>query len=301
MAAKIRRLTAGIDRLQRRYAFTAVVVGVTKRYGEDRAGNLIALITFYGFLSVFPLLLLLLTLVGLFFSGSTLQHDIVHSALSQFPVIGDQLGANVHAISRSNPLAIVASILGLTWGSLGVTSSMQHATHRIWRLPLEAAPGLLPRTLKGIQLLGALLLIVVLSSVAAGASTIGTQYFGGGSVIPRALALIAALVVNLVGYFLVLWILSPRTTALRSLVPGIVLGAFGWTLLQALSGYLLGHKFHHASQIYGVFAIVLGLIFWINLGAQLFMYSSELNLVLLRHEWPRYVFGEPDEAVSATT
>jgi YihY family inner membrane protein len=293
LLSHLRRFTSALDRLQRRHKLTGILFGVTKRYGDDRGGQLAALTTFYGFLSVFPLLLLLLTVVGIFLNGSSLQKDIIDSALGQFPIIGNELGANIHAVAHGNPGAVIASVLGLTWGSLGVTSSLQNATHRLWRLPQEAAPGLWPRTWKGLQLLTALLLIVVLSSIAAGMSTVGAQFFGGNSVVTRGVVLASALVVNLVGYFAVLWLLSPKSTTVRTLVPGVILGAVGWTTIQAFSGYLIGHQLHHASQIYGFFAVVLGLIFWINLGAQLFLYSTELNIVLVRHEWPRYVFGEP--------
>ncbi len=265
---------------------------MVKRYGEDRGGQLSALVTFYGFLSVFPLLLLLVTFAGLFLHGSKLENTIVNSALAQFPVIGTQLRENIHAVAKGNIAAVIVSILGLIYGSLGVTSSLQNATHQVWRLPREAARGFWPRMFKGFQLLGALGFIVILSTVAAAMSTIGQQFFGGGGVLPRVLILLAALVANFAGYLLVLWLLAPDGTALRMLLPGTAFGAVGWTVLQALSGYLLGHQFHHASQIYGFFAVVLGLVFWINLGAQLFLYSTELNLVLAHRQWPRYLFSE---------
>jgi YihY family inner membrane protein len=292
-----RRASGAFDRFQRRHRVTAVFFAMTKRYGEDRGGQLAALVTFYGFLSVFPLLLLLLTFAGLFLHGSHLENTIVNSALAQFPVIGVKLRSNLHALAKGNIAAAIVSTLGLIWGSLGVTSSLQNATHHIWRLPANAARGLWPRTLKGLQLLGALGFIVVLSSIAAAMSTVGQQFFGGGGIFYRLLILLAALTANFAGYLLVLWLLSPDGTTVRTLLPGTAFGAVGWTILQALSGYLLGHQLHHASQIYGFFAVVLGLVFWINLGAQLFLYSSELNLVLANRQWPRYLFSEepPEE------
>ena len=64
-------------------------------------------------------------------------------------------------------------------------------------------------------------------------------------------------------------------------------------MLQVLGGWLIGHRLQHASQLYGLFAVVFGLIFWINLGAQLFLYATELNLVLARREWPRSIRSDP--------
>jgi YihY family inner membrane protein len=302
MGALVRRITDAFDRFQRSHRVTAVLFAVVKRYGEDRGGQLAALVTFYGFLSVFPLLLLLVTVAGLLLHGSSLEHTIVNSALSQFPVIGSRLRENIHAVSKGNIAAVVVSLLGLLYGSLGVTSSLQNATHQIWRLPRELAKGFWPRMFKGFQLLGALGFIVVLSSVGAAMSTVGQQYFGGGGLLPRILILLLALSANFAGYLLVMWLLSPDDAKIRMLIPGTIFGAIGWTVLQALSGYLIGHQFHHASQIYGFFAVVLGLVFWINLGAQLFLYSTELNLVLANRQWPRYLFSEgPDTSERSAT
>ncbi len=301
MSALIRRITEALDRFQRRHTVSGVFFGVLKRYSEDRGGQLAALTTFYGFLSVFPLLLLLLTFAGLFLHGTKLESDIVNSALAQFPIIGGKLKENIHAITHGNIFATVASALGLLWGSLGVSSSLQHATHRMWRLGEGTERGLWPRTWKGLQLIAALGFIVVLSSIAASMSTVGAQYFGGSSVVPRLLILLAAFLANCSGYLLVLHLLSPSGTPWRTLLPGMALGAIVWTTLQALSGFLLGHELHHASQIYGFFAVVIGLVFWINLGAQLFLYATEFNLVLARHEWPRYFFSPPPESERSAT
>jgi len=296
-----RELTGSIDRFQRRFRFTSVIFAVAKRYGEDRGGQLGALMTFYGFLSVFPLILLLLTFVGLFLPGTQLEKDIVNSALAQFPVIGDQLAANIHAIARGNSFAVIVSTLGLLWGAFGITSSMQFATHRIWREPPEAERGLWPRTLKGLEILGVLSLIIVMSTLAATLSTVGAQYFGGHHGILRLGAFASALIINFVGYVLALWMLAPKEATVKVIMPGAILGAVGWTVIQAFGGYLIGHRLHHASQIYGFFAVVFGLIFWISLGVQLFLYSSELNVVLHRREWPRYLFGEPDASATSSS
>ena len=298
MLSFYRRLLAALDRGQRRFRPTAIAFGVIKRYSDDRGGQLTALVTFYGFLSVFPLLLLLLTLASLLLHGTKLEGDLINSALSQFPIIGGKLRSNIHSLASGNLTAAIISVLGVAWGSFGVTSSLQNASNRLWPVPLHEDLAWWPRTLKGVQILLSLLAIVVLSSVAAGMSSIGTQYFGGHSIIPRVLIFVAAIAVNFGGYLLVMWLLAPQRTRLRTLIPGTTLGAVGWTLLQALSGYLLGHRLHHASQIYGFFAVVLGLVFWLNLGAQLFLYSTELNLVIARREWPRYFFSSDPESLT---
>jgi YihY family inner membrane protein len=274
-------------------------VAVVKRYSDDRGGQLGALMTFYGFLSVFPLILLLVTVAGFLVPDSVLKKALVDSALSQFPIIGDQIAANIHAVAKGNTFAVVASTMGLLWGCFGITSSMQFASSRIWGLERHEEPKFLRRMLTGVELLLVLALIIVLSSVAATLSTIGARYFGNHSALSRVLVLLIAAVSNLVGYALALWMLAPESYSMRQLVPGAVSGAIAWTAVQALSGYLIGHRLAHTSQIYGFFAVVLGLIFWISLGVQIFLLSSELNVVLLRRQWPRYLFSDASATSSS--
>jgi YihY family inner membrane protein len=296
MIGLVQRLVAWIDGRQRAFAPTAFLVGVVKKYGDDRAGTLSALMTFYGLLAVFPLLLLFVTVVGLFLGNSHLETTLVNSALAQFPVIGSELKSNIHALTRANPLAFVVSALGLLWGCFGITNALQQASATIWGVPRNREAGLPLRLLRGLELLGVMALSVVLSTVLAGASTIGASHFGGSHVALRVGTLVLATGLNIAAYLLAFRILAPKDIAARRLLPGTLLGGIGWTALQAFAGYLIGHQLHRTSQLYGFFAYVLGLIFWLNLGSQLLLYSSELNVVAARHLWPRSLLEPPPGA-----
>jgi YihY family inner membrane protein len=281
------RTLSRLDALQQQSPPSAVVVAVVKRYADDRASRQAALITFYGFLSIFPLFLLLVTLSAVLIGGSTLHRQLLHSVLAQFPVIGDQLEKNINAIVAGNTVALVASLVGVIWGCFGITNSLQSASAAVWRRPRTEDPTLWGRLGKGLTLLGVLGAVTVLSSVVAGLAANGVERVGADGNVGRAIAFALVLVVNASGYLAALKLLAPPGTPWRSLVPGMALGATGWSVLQVIGGLLVGHRLHRATQLYGVFAIVLGLIFWINLGAQLFLYSTELNLVLAKGEWPR--------------
>ncbi len=295
----LQRLLDWIDARERSLAPSAFVVGVIKKYGDDRAGSLAALVTFYGFLAVFPLLLLFITVVGIVVGpSSNAERHIVDSALSQFPVIGDQLRSNIRTLSRGEPFPVVISALGLLWGSFGVTNALQQASAQVWGVPRHREPNMAGRVLKGLELLGVVAVAVLFSSALAGASTIGAHYFGNHVPLLRAGVFVAALAVNMAAYLAALAILSPPDVHLRQLLPGTVLGGAGWTVLQALGGYLIGHELQRTSQIYGFFAIVLGLVLWLNLGAQLFLYAAEVNVVHVRRLWPRDLFG-PDDGPAA--
>jgi YihY family inner membrane protein len=281
------RALSKVDDLQQATRPSSLVVAVLKRYSEDRASRQAALITFYGFLSVFPLLLLLVTAVALLVSEPTLKHHLVDSVLAQFPVIGPSLENSIEAISIGNNFAVTASILGLLWGCFGITNSLQAASAALWRRPRTEDPSLWGRLGKGLALLGVLGSVAVVSSVGAGLAANSVERVGLGGNVGRTVAYGAVLVVNAAGYLGAFKLLSPPGTSWRALWPGTVLGAVGWTALQVLAGWLIGHRLQHANQFYGSIAVVLGLIFWINLGAQLFLYSTELNLVISRREWPR--------------
>jgi YihY family inner membrane protein len=276
-----------LDALQQATGPSALVVAVIKRYSEDRASRLAALVTFYGFLSVFPLLLLLVTFVTILFSESTLQKDIVHSVLSQFPVVGTDLEKNIKAITVGNNLAVSAAVVGLIWGCFGITNSLQSASAAVWRRPRSEDPSLWARLGKGLALLGVLAAVAIVSSVVAGVAANGVERVGVGGNVGRGIAFAVVLVTNAGGYLVALKLLAPPVTRWRTLWPGTVLGATGWSVLQVVAGLLIGHRLARASQFYGTFAVILGLIFWINLGAQLFLYATELNLVVAGREWPR--------------
>ena len=291
-----RKFFRRLDEGQRRRAVTAVPVAVLKKYGDDRGGSLAALVTFYGFLAVFPLLLLFVTVAGIVLRNNPeAEQRVIHSALAEFPVIGDKLASNISALHRATPLAFVVSFIGLLWGSLGVTYTLQQASATMWEIPRPKEAGLGLRILRGLFLLGTIAAAVVGSAVLAGLSTVGDVHHG--SAVYWVMTLVGAAAVNLGAYLVALHILAPGGTGWPTLLPGTIIGGIGWTLLEAVGGLLVGHALRHATELYGFFATVLGLVFWLSLGSQLFIYAGETNVVLARHLWPRHLDDPPPRVV----
>jgi YihY family inner membrane protein len=273
---------------------------VFKKFGDDRGGSLVALITFYGFLSLFPLLLLLVTVVGIAVGPhSAIEQRIVNSALSEFPVVGTELGKSIHALHRASALAFVVSALGLLWGSLGVANHIQQASAVMWDVPRRQEPHLLRRAVRGLRLLGTIAVAVLGSAVLAGFSTIGGGKHSAYPAASWAYTLAGAGAVNLVAYLLALHILAPPGTKWRTLLPGTLVGGLVWTGLETLGGVLISHTLRHTTELYGFFAIVLGLVFWLSLGARVFVYASETNVVVAHHLWPRHLDDPPPEGSAA--
>jgi YihY family inner membrane protein len=285
----IERVTRKADAAQQRVRPLAFTVGVFKKFGDDRGGSLAALLTFYGFLSLFPLLLLLVTILG-FFNGS--EHSFVqrveNSAFSQFPVVGSKLSTNIHGLQGRSIFGLIVGILFVLWGSQGALQTAQFAQAEIWNIPGVNRPSFwarLGRTGLMMLVLGVFLLA---STVLAGLVTIG--HHGGWAVVG---AVVVSLVVN-IGLFVVAFrLLTPKQIAWSDMVPGAIVGAVGWTVLQYVGGVLVEHSLRNTSKEYGTFALVLGLISFLYLAAQVTLYAAELNVVRVRRLWPRGMVQPP--------
>ena len=286
----IERAARAVDRAQQRFAPAAVVYAVIKKFGDDRAGSLAALVAYYCFLSLFPLLLLLVTVLGIVAgSSSSLTHSVEHSALSQFPVIGQDLGNNIHELHRNSAAGLVIGILALLWGSQGASQAGQYAMAQIWNVPNVVRPNFWARLARTLLLMGLLGVFLALSTgLTVLAGIVGSTHLGW-----RVAAIAASAVLNVVVYCLTFRILTPKQVRTSLLLPGGALGGLAWTILLLLGTELVNHTLRNASPVYGFFAVVLGLVFWIYLVSEVSLYCAEINVVWHRRLWPRALVQPP--------
>src|SRR6266567_179425 len=284
----VERVVRRVDAFQQRHRVTGFAFGVVKKFGDDRAGSLAALIAYYTFLALFPLLLLLVTILGFVAQNNVdFQHRLVHSTLAEFPIIGDQIARNVTSL-RATGLGLAISLVGLAWGSLGFTQAGQHAMAQVWNVPGVDRPGFIPRLGRGASIIGVL-----------GLGAIATTIFSGFSVfnstVPalRGLTMLVSVLLNVMISLAGFRLLTPKIIPWRDLLPGAVLTGVAWSVLQLLGGYLVSQRLQQTSEVYGLFAIVLGLLFWLSLGAQISLYAAELNVVLARKLYPRSIVQPP--------
>jgi YihY family inner membrane protein len=284
----IERVVRRIDAFQQRHRPLAFGFGVVKKFGDDRGGQLAALLAYYGFLALFPLLLLLVTILGYVVGSNASASDaVLHSVLAEFPIIGDQLTQSVHPLHGSMAGVLVGG-LGLVWGSLGAAQVLQHSMAEVWNVPGVSRPNFVTRLLRSALLLTVLGVSVVASTLLAALAT-----FGGLSARSQVVAIASSVLVNAGVFVLGFRIATPRQIATRHLVPGALAGAVAWSVLQAAGGYLVGHQLRHAGELYGFFGSVLGLISWLYLGAQVAVYAAEINVVRARRLWPRSIVQPP--------
>jgi inner membrane protein YhjD len=273
-----------IDRFQQRRPPLAFVVGVIRKFGDDRAGRLAALVAYYAFFSLFPLLLAATTVVA-YVVGDRSAQDLQDSALAQIPVIGSQISNNVNTLSGSG-LALVVGVALALWAGLGCMQAAQDGMSEVWDVPRVNEPSFIAKRLRSLGTLGVMAAALLVGTAATQVVTLlpdlpGLARFGG---------VVASGLVN-IGLFLVVFqVLNPERHPWRQLLPGAVVGGIGYTALQAVGQWYVNRTVKGAADTYGTFAVVIGLLSWLYLLGQLLLFSAEVNVVAARRLWPRALF-----------
>jgi membrane protein len=275
------------DRSQRRHKSLAIPVAVVKKFGDDQGGSLAALVAYYSFFSLFPLLLVFVTVLGYVLEGNpSLQKSVEKSVLDQLPVIGSQI--KVHSLEGSTT-ALVIGLATALWAGLGVTQAAQNAFDQVWAVPRKQRPDFLHSRLRGIALLIVLGTLFIVSTAASGVVTGGLH-----GPLAKIAGIGLALVLNLSLFFFAFRLMTSDEIPTKSLLIGIVVAAAVWEFLQIVGGYYINHVLKTSSNTYGTFALVIALLIWLHLGAQMTLFAAEINVVVARQLWPRSLFGDPD-------
>jgi membrane protein len=279
------RLNA-LDRRQQKSRRISFVAAVVKKFGDDQAGQLAALISYYAFVSIFPLLLVLVTVLGFVLQGDPgEQKKILDGTLGQFPILSDYL--KVHSLRGSN-VALAIGVVGSLLAGMGVTSATQNAFNRIWDVPFKERPNFLFSRLRSLGMLAILGTLSIASTVLAG--FVGAESHGATAVVA---GVILAFLLNIALFLIAFKLLTAAELSWRELLPGVIVAAIFWQLLEHLGGFYLDHELKRTQPLYGVFALVLGLLAWLYLGAQLVIFAAEINVVRVRKLWPRSFFSDP--------
>jgi len=272
-----------MDRFQRRHPAASFPLAVLYKYVEDFGPYLAALIAYYAFVSLFPLLLLLATALGFVLAGDPgLQRQILHSALAQFPVVGDQLGRPKQL--GGGTVGLIVGILGLLYGGLGVAQAAQYAMNTAWRVPRNSRPNPFKARGRSLVLLGTAGLAVIATT---GLSTLGTAEAGSFGTAVQVGVLAASVAINTAVIVFAFRFATTRPLSIRDVAAGAIAAAFGWQLLQSFGIVYVGHVVKNASATNGVFALVLGMLAFLYLTATVVVFCVEINVVRVDRLYPR--------------
>ena len=289
-------ITQRLDQFQRKHRWAGFPLAVVYKYFDDFGAYLAALLTYYGFVSLFPLLLLLSTVLGFVLSGDQrLQHEVLTSALHQFPVIGGDLDQPKRL--GGGPVGLVVGILGSLYGGLGVAQAFQYAANTVWAVPRNSRPN--PFKVRG----RSLLLLATAGSAILGTTILSIVSGGGAGALGaagRSLTLAASVVINIAVCVFAFRFAPARRLSVRDVVPGAIAAAVIWQLLQSFGIIYVRHVVKHASATNAVFAFVLGLLAFLYITATAVLLCAEINVVHVSHLHPRSLLTPFTDNVALT-
>ena len=280
LSALIRRA----DRWQQRHKLPAFVFAVVRKYLDDEASTRAAVLAYYAFLSLFPLLLVLTTVFQIILHNNpTLKNRVIHDAFSYLPAIGQDLQANIHSLSHAGLALFIGVVLAL-FGARGVADMLQHSLDHLWQVPYSHRrhfPQSLLRSLGIIVVCG--LCLAVTPVIFGYTLNFAPSRLVGG---------LSTLVTAVLMFWLLVWVIKFGSSAkqpLRRIWTGVVVAVVSLSVLQSIGGLIMTRELQRLDTLYGTFALVLGIIFWLYLQTQLLLLALEIDSVRAFQLWPRSI------------
>ncbi|HYJ61124.1 MAG TPA: YihY/virulence factor BrkB family protein [Actinomycetota bacterium] len=283
----IERTIRRVDRAQQRRRPLAVAVAVLKKFGDDQGGHLAALLAYYAFLSLFPLLAVASTLLARALPGNPeLREAVLGSALRNLPLVGETLQRDAPSLDGSGVALVVALAVAL-WAGLGAIRAFEHALNTIWNVPYRRRPSFLGNVARAAAVLALLAALVLVGAGLAAAA----QAAGGPAGTLAGWS--ASVLVNVAGLLVAYRVLTGASLPWSAHVWGAVAAGTAWTVLLAAGARYVAWQVSGAGRVYGTFALVIGLLAWLFLSAQVALLGAEINVVRAARLWPRSLVQPP--------
>ena len=257
-----------LNELGERWSWFATVLAVQKRYGELNGNYLASSVTLTSFLSIFPLLLFAIAILGFFSAGSpTLARDIVEE-LGLTGQSATSIEEAIRTAERSRRAASVIGIAGLLWSGLGLVAAFQYAINAAWQVKGRGWRD----KLFGLLWLGGATLLFLTSFATSAVIRVLPPFLAP-------LGILAGLSVNLGLWVWTFKVLGTREVGWKALLPGAVVGALGLEILKAVGGFYVPRAVASASALYGTLGVVFATLAWLLFFGRLVVYAAVVNVV----------------------
>jgi len=277
----VSRITAWADRLQREHGVLGFPYAVVKKYSDDAGGRQAALITYYGFLSIFPLLLLGVAVLSRVLAS---QPDLRRRLIDE--IVPKALRSTVEqslAAMPTSTIPFVVGLIGLLLSGTGVVFSAYQTLNHVAAVRHRCRAGFVARYVRVYVVLA----LLMLGALTAGALTVVVTALPGQPGLQRAAAVAGSALIVFTVLLLGAKLLLARPAPVRALWPGAVLGAAAVTVVLDVGAPLLARLVTKAGPVYGSFATVAGMFALLYLVGQVLVYAAEIAAVRYARLWPR--------------
>lgn len=278
-----------LDDLQRRHPWAGFPIAVVYKFIDDHGVYLAVLITYYGFLALFPMLLLLTSVLGFVLDDEPeLRERILDTAVSQFPVLGPRISDEGFGGSGT---ALVIGVVVTTWAAIRASQATLHMMNMAWAVPRHQRPDPLRSPIYSLPLIAIAGLMLVGTTVGTLLATNAAAYGVELRQVVPYLVLGISFLVGVLVFSLGMWVGTSYPVRWVQVLPGAFVAAVGWMLLQRFGITYANQIVSRAGDTYGVFAFVLGLVGFIFVAAQIIVLAVEVNVVRVKKLWPRALLG----------
>jgi membrane protein len=281
------RLLDQLDHAQQRSKPLSVTLATGKKFSEDQSTGLASMIAFWAFFSVFPLLLVAVTVLGLVLPASD-KNSVLTRLADMFPLLDTK---SISGLTGSWWPLLVGSFTAL-WGGISVIETMQTAFNSVWEVPYYRRPGKLKQVVRSLAVLatigvGLVLTTLVSSFITSSANGVHLGVAGhiGGYVL--------AVVLDVVLVVAAFRILTERDVTVRDVLPGGILAGVAFFALQELSAFIISRHLKSAQSTYGHFATVITILWWFYIQSLITLFGAQLNVVLKDRLYPRSLVNGP--------
>jgi YihY family inner membrane protein len=290
---RVRERLERLDRFQQQHEKLGIAAATVKKFTDDRSTNLASMIAFWAIFSIFPLFLVLVTILGYVLSEQT-RTDVLEHVSSYFPLLDP---TTVEGLAGSWWPILLGGLTAF-WSGSAVVRTTQVAFNSVWGIPPRERPGFLEKTLRSLSVLGTVGLGLVAATIVSGYVTGQSTgwdlgWFG------RLAGQLITLAVDIGLFVAAFRMLTDRKITWRDVLPGAFLSGGMFWILQQVSSLIISRYLTSAQSTYGNFATVITVLWWFYLQAQITLLGAQLNVVLKKGLHPRSLLDEPGRAHAA--